>query len=200
MPLLRCTEEECGRQYFEASSLAEGGDCIHCGSPTVVVGVDDDIPPEIRRDQPHEHAHPGHAREKARQVARDNRCFRPPVAVDAIARAVGLEVRKSDDLGSLRARLVGKVIEVNASEPASARRFSVAHELGHYFLGTQHGDGETAEEEADAFAGELLVPKDLLRHAVGKTARVSDLCRLFLVSREVIEIAARIHKLSDRLT
>jgi hypothetical protein len=39
---------------------------------------------------------------------------------------------------------------VNADEPPGAQRFSVAHELGHHFLGSEHGDGEIAEREVVA--------------------------------------------------
>jgi hypothetical protein len=200
MPLLRCTEAECGHEFFVRSQLAAGAECEECGAETRVVGVDDDLPEELKRPVIAEHAHPAHARTKARQVARDHGFVRPPVIVHGIARRLGFTVRPSDALGSLRARLVDNVIEVNADEPAVAQRFSVAHELGHHFLGTQHGDGEIAEREADAFAGELLVPGPMLRGAMRTTTDAATLRSVFKVSREVLEIAARTHALSDRLT
>ena len=80
------------------------------------------------------------------------------------------------------------------------QRFSVAHELGHHFLNTAHGDGDSAEQEADAFAGELLVPGPMLRAAMETVTDRTQLRGRFKVSRDVLEIAARTHHLSDRLT
>lgn len=202
MPLLRCTEPECGHSWFERSHLADDSSCERCGEPTQTVGVDDDLPAELVRsnavaDDP---AHPGHARAKARDVARRHGFTKPPVVPHSVARAVGIEVRSSHRLGTLSGRLAGDVIEVNADEPAVRQRFTVAHELGHHFLGTRHGAGEAAEQEADAFAGELLVPGPMLRAAMEQTTDASTLRRLFKVSGQVLQIAAEHHKLAGRLT
>ncbi len=202
MPLLRCTEEECGHTWFEPSHLAVGADCEKCGSPTEVVGVHDVLPEELSGSllPAEDRAHPGHARAKARQVTHDHGFVRPPVVVHAIARTLGFTVRPSHRLGSLSARLVGDVIEVDADEPPVRQRFSVAHELGHHFLGTTHGDGQTAEQEADAFAGELLVPGPMLREALRSTTDARALRDLFKVSRDVLRIAAVTHKLDGSVT
>jgi Zn-dependent peptidase ImmA (M78 family) len=125
---------------------------------------------------------------------------RPPVVAHKIARDLGFEVRESNRLGRLSARLIDKVIEVNSGDPAVRQRFSVAHELGHHFLGTRHGDGKTAEQEADAFAGELLVPGPMLREVMATTTDTAELRRKFAVSGQVLRIAAEHHKLDDRLT
>ena len=199
MPLLRCTDEDCGHRFFASSRLAVGSACEECGADTVEVGVDDDLPGELAEPEVTSRAHPAYARERARQVAREHGFQRPPVIVHAIARQLGFTVEHSRRLGTLRARLVGQRIEVNADEPPVAQRFSVAHELGHHFLGTQHGDGETAEREADAFAGELLVPGPMLREALRTTTDARELRGLFKVSREVLEIAAGHHQLTDRI-
>lgn len=129
-----------------------------------------------------------------------NGFVRPPVVVHAIARSLGFTVRTSHTLGPLSARLVGDAIEVNADEPSVRQRFSVAHELGHHFLGTVHGGGEIAEREADSFAGELLVPGPMLREAIKATSDAAELRKLFAVSRDVLRIAAETHGLVDRLT
>lgn len=183
------------------TELSVGSTCTECGGDTVVVGVDDDPPAEIVQPRGTEHAHPGYARERARQVAREQGFHRPPVVVHSIARKLGFTVKASHGLGTLRARLVGQMIEVNADEPAVAHRFSVAHELGHHFLGTTHGVGNgVAEREADAFAGELLVPGPMLREALRETTDAGELRRRFKVSRPVLEIAAEHHRLRDQLT
>jgi hypothetical protein len=200
MPLLRCTEQECRHQWYVRSSLALGAECEQCGADTVVVGMDDDGPEQPQIAAVADRAHPGYARTKARQVAKDHGFIHPPVVVHSIARSLGFTIRQSRSLGSLRARLVGQDIEVNANEPPFAQRFSVAHELGHHFLCTQHGDGEAAESEADAFASELLVPGPLLREAMCHSTDAAELRGRFKVSRAVLEIAATTHQLSYRLT
>lgn len=200
MPLLRCTDEECGHEFSVRTRLAIGSACEECGADTVEIGVDDDLPGELAAPEVADRAHPAHARQRARQVAREHGFHRPPVVVHTIARQLGFTIESSRRLGTLRARLVGQRIEVNADEPPVAQRFSVAHELGHHFLGTQHGDGDIAEQEADAFAGELLVPGPMLREALRTTTDARDLRGLFKVSREVLEIAARHHQLAGRIT
>lgn len=200
MPLLRCINDECGREWYERSNLAIGADCDVCGGETVVVGVDDDGPPRSGEPQTLDPAHPGYARAKARQIARTHGFASPPVIVHSIARQLGFTVTTSQRLGGLRARLVGEKIEVSADEPPVAQRFSVAHELGHHFLGTVHGGGEVAEREADAFAGELLVPGPMLHDAMRATTDRAELRKRFKVSRNVLEIAAGHHHLADRLT
>lgn len=200
MPALRCTNEECGHTWSERSRLAIGSDCPECGEPAEPVGVDDDGPVRPKAPAPSDYAHPAHARKKARQVARERGFVKPPVVVHKIARDLGFEIHASNRLGDLSGRLVGKVIEVNANESTERQRFSVAHELGHHFLGTRHGDGRTAEREANAFAGELLVPGPMLREAMATTTAAPELRRRFAVSRQVLRIAAEQHKLDDRLT
>ena len=200
MPTLRCIDEGCGHTWHERSELAVGADCEVCGASTVVVGVDDDGPPGLEPAPALDRAHPGYARQKAREVAREHRFVRPPIVVHKIARDLGFEVKKSHKLGGLSARLAGKVIEVNAEEPGVRHRFSVAHELGHHFLGTRHGAGKVAEQEADAFAGELLVPGPMLKTAMESTTDAAELRKMFAVSRDVLRIAAEHHKLEKRLT
>lgn len=71
-----------------------------------------------------------------------------------------------------------KTIYLNADESAERQNFTLAHELAHYFLGHKPGEhgvywrnatytqGEkpSAEQEADCFASELLMPKSLIDH------------------------------------
>jgi hypothetical protein len=200
MPLLRCTDDGCRHEWFERSWLAEGSECEVCGEPTRVVGVDDDPPGELAAPAEDSRAHPGHARERARQVAREHGFGRPPVVVHKIARDLGFTVKVVHGLGPLRGRMAGKTIEVSADEPPVAQRFTVGHELGHHFLGTCHGDCETAEQEANAFAGELLVPGWMLRAEIAETTDAAELRRRFKVSRDVLRIAAKHHKLDGQLT
>lgn len=122
----------------------------------------------------------------------------PPVPVEQIAVALGIEVRHEpaeDDLSGFlyrdRKRKVA-VIGVNATHHPNRRHFTVAHELGHYLLhnfddvhvdrqfkvwlrNEESGQGVDVEEkEANLFAAELLMPASLLDEAV-KEIGVVDL-------------------------
>ncbi|MBH5373388.1 ImmA/IrrE family metallo-endopeptidase [Bradyrhizobium glycinis] len=108
-----------------------------------------------------------------------------PVPVDAIARALGIQIKldKVDD--TLSGFLVrdrksnGAVIGANKSHHPHRQRFTIAHELGHFLLhegqdvhldenqgafrvnlrSPESAKGEdTDEKEANLFAAELLMP------------------------------------------
>ncbi|MBQ5946306.1 ImmA/IrrE family metallo-endopeptidase [Massilia sp. ST3] len=109
-----------------------------------------------------------------------------PVDLDAIAALVGVEVEEFVDLGNMSS--VGKIsltengpkIWINPLENSYTprRRFTLAHELGHYclhlsesrksFVDTKTTMNRTEsywdvyESEANNFAAELLMPKQLI--------------------------------------
>ncbi len=137
-----------------------------------------------------------------RQVARDllaeHGLRAPPIPVEQLARSFGLSIVERRSLGSLSGRLVEAKIEI-APCSANRRRFVIAHELGHYVLKRPHGQGPNVEAEINAFAGELLVPGALLAAAVKETSDLASLALRFQVSRQVLEIAARVHQLGGRV-
>jgi Zn-dependent peptidase ImmA (M78 family)/transcriptional regulator with XRE-family HTH domain len=68
-------------------------------------------------------------------------------------------------------------IAVNSSQPLSRQRFSVAHELAHLLMHEEHivlhahyfkRQFEQKEIDADIFASELLVPRDLLKQSIDR--------------------------------
>lgn len=70
------------------------------------------------------------------------------------------------------------VIGVDSDQSIQRKRFTVAHELGHYFLHRQFkhtfvdevfarsGNSNQIEREANAFAAALLMPKALIQRAI----------------------------------
>lgn len=83
--------------------------------------------------------------------------------VRRIAESEGLEILEASSLPpGIRARLVADTVELAKGDAEVVKRFSIAHELGHHRLGTTHDQGRSVESEANAFAGELLVPGELL--------------------------------------
>jgi hypothetical protein len=105
-----------------------------------------------------------------------------PVDVATIARAAGLTIKVSPypHDGQLRD---GNIIEVPEDQPTTRQRFTIAHELGHATL--RHTVAhDKLEIEANAFAAELLLPREKLREAVGQGLTFQAIAERFLASRE----------------
>jgi predicted transcriptional regulator len=91
------------------------------------------------------------------------------------------------------------VTEALASEPR--RRFTVAHELGHYFLHSAQGEvplianrlgSSPAERECNWFAAALLMPEEEFRNEVKKEgAEDEGLAQQFGVSATAVAIRKR---------
>lgn len=119
-----------------------------------------------------------------------------PVPVESIAEdLLGLAVEARDDLECSGMLLPAeRRILVNAAEPEERRRFTIAHELGHWICQCLEGtvkpiycraeeigldpEGKKLEREANIFAANLVMPEAAVReaHLSGDTARfgVSD--------------------------
>lgn len=205
MPLLRCLDPDCGHEWDEPSHLGEGADCVECGGPTTAAERDEWLEDPGASNQGNAsftETRPriAFAREAARALLKRKGINKPPILVRQLAAAEGLEILESSLPPDLRARLVGDTIQVAQADAEVVKRFSIAHEVGHHRLGTTHDQGRSVETEADAFAGELLVPGPMLLGALGETTDARGLARLFNVSQQVLRIAAEQHKLAGDLT
>ena len=149
-----------------------------------------------------------------RKVLADSQIKDPPVDLVRILKVQGIQYEEVEDFpDSVDALIIedGEKVyaAVNARQHLHRRRFSLAHELGHYFL---HRDGPPqdlvdidnppadqigseskgpAEIEADLFAGELLVPLDMLRKHVSEG--IPAISKTFVVSEQVVAIAISRH-------
>lgn len=132
----------------------------------------------------------------------------PPVDVLACARVVGLPIYSVDlphGVSGMIKRKPDSTFEcyVDASEPSVRQRFTAAHELGHFILhhssiGQTHQDnyrlraeGMTnyQETEANRFAADLLMPRNLISNAIAHgTTSVPALAQLFQVSEIAMSI------------
>jgi IrrE N-terminal-like domain len=137
----------------------------------------------------------------------------PPVDVDELAASLcRLRVREADDLSGVPGAPVGAALSglllpwrweiwVCRHEPWERRRFSVAHEIGHFVLHTGASSGGAVfcrtgdlrpapgsperlrERQANRFAAELLMPRELVEREVARVGRDPfALARLFAVS------------------
>ena len=146
-------------------------------------------------------------RTTVRKVLRDNHVLRPPISPRDIALNNGLRVQpvsfdeKDNDVAGL-IDFDKKIIYVNAQDAFNRQTFTVAHELGHYFLHRDlfkqdperynvllrrpiGQDDDPLEKEANAFAADLLVPRKYLNF-YSRYADQQELADLFAVSMEVI--------------
>lgn len=149
---------------------------------------------------------------------------KPPVNLERIAKRLGIEVM-NDDLGDELSGVLIKeggklVIVVNGDHHENRRRFTLAHEIGHHVLGHsgemfvdktlrqkavivrrdgRSSEGTDADEiQANRFAAELLMPKQMIETEVSKRLSgrtpptpevlVGDLAAQFRVSRQAMGI------------
>jgi Zn-dependent peptidase ImmA (M78 family) len=129
-----------------------------------------------------------------------------PVKVVPIARKLGLNVYRDRTMNSnvsgmiirdpVRGGSSGYSIYVNQKHPRNRRRFTIAHEIGHFVLHRDLiGDGivddalyrsslsDVIEAQANKFASQLLMPEFLLERAIDVGIRdPAELSKTFEVS------------------
>ena len=159
----------------------------------------------------------GLVRETARGALKKHGIKEPPVSPETIAAAEGLEVRMimtwPESLSGLLLR-DSRCIGINAKHAPTRRRFSLAHELGHWLLRHDvawHERDVTIDEppqevpndelhnwqeaEANEFAGELLAPREMLKVAMKKTKEPSALAGVFQISDQALWVRILRHNL-----
>lgn len=151
---------------------------------------------------------------RARTLLRESGVTSPPVPVDRICKTLGAQVRFSpldDELsGMIYVKDDVPIVGINALHHPNRQRFTMAHECGHLVLHKEaitkqvHVDKkfpmlmrdsvsaagvDEMEIEANFFAAELLMPKELLMTALEDTPFdiddedvVGELARRFRVS------------------
>lgn len=149
----------------------------------------------------------------AEQVLKDCGITSRPVALDEIIRHYGIlqvELPANADIFGAIVRQHGQVvIAVNPNQHPNRQRFTIAHELGHFFSheyekeeDVEHVDGDFRlhwrngassqgvdwnEIEANRFAASLLMPYELLRQ---------DIDRCLTIDRGTIQHLASLYKVS----
>lgn len=151
----------------------------------------------------------GYCRELARKVLHETKTTRAPVSVDEIAEHYGFRVILLDQPPEKFSGILlreKKAIGINKHHHIVRQRFSLSHELGHYFLDHPDASEEIPdadglskrklyESEADEFAAELLMPRELLKSALKEGADFETLQTKFQVSRHVAAIQLSKHGL-----
>jgi Zn-dependent peptidase ImmA (M78 family) len=156
------------------------------------------------------------ARQKALDLLEEQEVLTAPIDVGRIAHRLGVIVIEEDLQNEVSGMLSREgprpVILVNESDSSARKRFSIAHELGHFRL---HKDqvfvdrpvrfrdgrsslGQDREEiEANHFASELLMPSPLIWESIAKIEDesspleedelVTQLSKQFDVSKQAME-------------
>jgi hypothetical protein len=141
-----------------------------------------------------------------------------PVPVEEIAEdLLGLAVGESEELAVSGLLLPAeRRIWLNATEVPARRRFTLAHEVGHWVC--QHLEGKSApvycratdvqpeptaadralEREANVFAAELLMPEAVLRKEWSGNANLAELADRFGVSPVAIQWRLYSFELAER--
>lgn len=88
------------------------------------------------------------------------------------------------------------IIYLNKNRSVDRLRFTLAHELGHLIMHTSDYivPGEIAEQEANIFAAEFLMPSEDIRYQIDEDiniARLADLKRHWKVSMAALAMTAR---------
>lgn len=126
-------------------------------------------------------------------------CDAPPVELEKIAEKFHLQIVHFDFAPAISAVLKPDkmVIGVNQNHPPLRKRFSIAHELGHFLLGHDEKDfiddkfdrPTPIEREANQFASFLLMPKSWVTKSVKeKGLELERLAREFKVSEQAMTI------------
>lgn len=156
-----------------------------------------------------------------KELLDSNRIHNPPVPVENIAKSRGISVRiqaipESDISGFLVRRGENLVIGINANDPKTRQRFSIAHELGHFFLhrssfeefhidrgfevryrdNTSSQGTDSEEREANSFAAELLMPMEFIARDVAQMGKIdledsvplAKLAKRYNVSTQALQI------------
>jgi Zn-dependent peptidase ImmA (M78 family) len=154
----------------------------------------------------------GYIREMARKLVKDSGQSFLPIDLQKICSFMGFQyVEVPNFPKGLMALLYEnngvKYAAVNKDDHIHRRRFSLAHEFGHWKLGHARGytysevtidnppdpeaykkNSRNEEMEANEFAGELLVPLAHLNREMKTVQDIGELSERFNVSKEVITI------------
>jgi len=127
-------------------------------------------------------------------------CEKPPVPIEKIPEKFGLEVVEfpfHNNVSGLLKKEQG-VIGVNQGHHPVRKRFTIAHELGHFLLGHEMGKDELVddsfnmpypqEREANIFASLILMPTDWVKKSVKENGMndslIETLAKEYVVSKQ----------------
>ena len=150
-----------------------------------------------------------HATKVAQKILKEIQINNPPVDINNILQHLGINLLPYAFPEKVSAILLKEnnmfVVGVNDKHHPNRQRFSIAHEIGHYLLGhyrdvfvdtTEIAEGrfdildtiqnKVQEQEANYFAGELLIPTDMIKKDFVRIHNVEEIAKLYKVSKEAL--------------
>lgn len=142
------------------------------------------------------------AKEVVEQILKKLEISSPPVPIEKVAEFFGVRVLRypkfPDSVSGALLKDGGlNIIGVNENHPATRQRFTIAHELGHYLLDHDHqaifddvfDKPDNKEREANKFAAELLMPREILFEDVDRQEYdIPGLANRYDVSEQAISV------------
>lgn len=157
---------------------------------------------QIKGPRPPSEYDPNRAAADARNIARTFTLIEQPLRVFDLAAVMGLTVIRqplpNSISGYLKVYKEGWEIGINSLHHPNRQRFTMAHELGHYFLHRDRGEFEDgllfrkdnqsnpAERQANEFAALLLMPLVEFKRAL-RNNDISIVATYFGVSQQAAE-------------
>ena len=158
----------------------------------------------------------GYARKKARVILekyfKDNPPVVIPIPIEKISSYYDFEIYELNNLDPNHRGMMNivkeenrKLIGINKNYYKTAKRFSIGHELGHYFLDHPAEDECTDEEniiynrEAEEFAAELIMPFDLIKAVLNEfKGDLKGFAKALDVSEQALYIKLQNQKLLNK--
>jgi Zn-dependent peptidase ImmA (M78 family)/DNA-binding XRE family transcriptional regulator len=138
------------------------------------------------------------ARRKAKSIIEKLNIKNAPIKLSSVLKFLEIEPIKGDEkiLKKVSAfiDLEGKILVYKNSDPTVRKRFSIAHEIGHFVMGHTVKDDvfdidstDPREIEANMFAAELLMPFDWVKRDMqDHNLTIKDLAMKYWVSEEAM--------------
>ena len=151
--------------------------------------------------EPREDVRATYCRKVAETLLKRSGVTQPPVPVRHLAEKAGLAVVEADLSRGVDAVLKPeeRVIEIARGQAGVRQRFSIAHELGHHCLGHAHGESDVGEQQANIFAGALLVPRAWVKRDLPIEKTPEALARKYEVSSPTMFIALKDARLLNKI-
>ncbi len=149
------------------------------------------------------------AKRQARRIRAKLESNQRDIDIKQVAESQGIRVYEEDFSGDTISGLMlrdekGYIIAVNKGHADTRKRFTIAHELGHFLLHKQENlhydlqqngkevffraDGiiSSHEREANHFAAELLMPEDMIREDFQDNPDINKLANIYKVSESAM--------------
>ncbi len=144
---------------------------------------------------------------KAQKILIEFGIYNPPVPIEEIVDKLGIKVSfaPSNDYSGILIRKKGQTLMgINSNEPEARKRFSIAHELGHFLFSkksvsvdyriSNYVEKPEEEKHADSFAANILMPRRWVSRDFEKISRgtitqnnLTDLAKKYKVSPDAMK-------------